>query len=58
MSIPRTMKATAYGFMYLYGNGIRVKSVETNLVTIDFEVATIFGTTYYASVDDINPIDA
>jgi hypothetical protein len=55
LSIPPTMKATAYRSTYAYGNHIRVKSAETNLVTMDSGVATIFGTPCRSNV---NPIEA
>ena len=58
LSIPPTMKATAYRSMYAYGNHIRVKSAETNLVTMDSGVAAVFGTTCRSSVNDRNPIEA
>jgi hypothetical protein len=58
LSIPPTMKATAYRSTYAYGNHIRVKSVETNLVTMDSGVATIFGTPCRSNVNDRNSIEA
>jgi hypothetical protein len=58
LSIPPSMKATAYRSTYAYGNHIRVKSAETNLVTMDSGFATIFGTTCHSNVNDKNPIEA
>jgi hypothetical protein len=58
LTIPHTMKAIVDMYMYLYGNGIHVKSVETYIGTMDFGVATIFGTMYYSSVNDRILIDA
>jgi hypothetical protein len=58
LNIPPTIKAIAYRSTYAYGNHIRVKSAETNLVTMDYGVAAVFGTTCHSNVNDKNPIEA
>jgi hypothetical protein len=58
LNIPPTIKAIAYRSTYAYGNHIRVKSVETNLVIMDSGVAAVFGTTCRSNVNDKNPIEA
>jgi hypothetical protein len=57
LSIPPTLKATAYRSMFAYGNHIRVRSAETHLVTMDSGVAAVFGTTCRSSVNDKNPVN-
>jgi hypothetical protein len=58
LNIPPTIKAIAYRSTYAYGNHIRVKSVETNLLSMDSRVAAVFGTTCRSNVNDRNPIEA
>ena len=57
MNIPHTIKAIAYWSTYAYGSHIRVKSVKTNLVTMDSGFAAVFGTTCRSNVNDRNPIE-
>jgi hypothetical protein len=44
--------------MYAYGNHIRVKSAETNLVTMDSGVAATFTTMCKSNGQDSSPIKA
>jgi hypothetical protein len=44
--------------MYAYGNHIRVKSAEINLVTVDSKVAATFTTMCKSSEQDSSPIRA
>jgi cytochrome c len=44
--------------MYAYGHHIRVKNVETNLVTMDSRVASTFTTMCKSSGQDSSPIKA
>jgi hypothetical protein len=53
-----TLKATSYRTMYAYGNHIHVKSVETNLVKMDFGVVVTFTTMCKSSGQDSSPIKA
>ncbi len=58
LSLPLALKATSYQVMYAYGNHIRVKSVETNLVTMCFGVAITFTTMCKSNGQDSSPIKA